>query len=69
VRGEQIATLQCTCGYAILCELRRLGEGLGTPVFFDDEPTSATHGQRVKSCPGCGEQLEFLKLWLKYLRR
>jgi len=64
-----MATLQCSCGYAILCEVRRLGERLGTSVFFDNEPTSTTHGERVTRCPSCGEQLEFLRLWVENLRR
>jgi hypothetical protein len=60
-----MATLQCRCGYAILCEVRRLGEHLGNLAFFDNEPTSETYGERVESCPGCGEPLEFLKLWME----
>jgi hypothetical protein len=65
----EMATLQCGCGYAILCEVRCLGERLGALAFFDDEPTSATHGKSVKSCPGCGEHLEFLRLSVENLRR
>jgi len=34
-------------------------------TFFDAEPTSETHSERVESCPGCGEQLEFLRFLLK----
>ena len=68
MQGEAI-TLQCPCGYAILCEVRSLMERLGAAVFFDDEPTSETYGEQVKSCPGCGEQLAFLTLLLRNLRR
>jgi hypothetical protein len=64
VWSEEVATLRCTCGHAILCEMQRLG----TLTFFDAGPTSETHGERVESCPGCGEQLEFLTLVLKNLR-
>ena len=42
---------------------------MGTSVFFDNEPTSTTHGERVTRCPSCGEQLEFLRLWVENLRR
>ena len=68
VQGEGV-TLQCPCGYAILCEVRRLYEGVGTFAFFDNEPTSNIHGERVKSCPGCGEHLEFLRLWYENRRK
>ena len=66
---EEVATLQCACGYAILCEVMRLGACLGTLAFSDNEPTSDTYGERVESCPGCGEQLEFLTLLLRNQRR
>jgi hypothetical protein len=65
VWGAEMATLQCRCGYAILCEVRRLGERLGALAFFDHETTSETYAKRVESCPGCGEQLEFLMLWIE----
>jgi hypothetical protein len=65
VSSEEVATLRCTCGHAILCEMQRLG----TLTFFDAEPTSEIHGERVENCPGCGEQLEFLSLLLKNLPR
>jgi hypothetical protein len=52
------ARLRCVCGHGILCEVRPGGEHIGYLAFFDDEPTSSeTYGQRVESCPGCGEQL------------
>jgi hypothetical protein len=64
-----MAILQCACGYAILCEVRRLGERVGTLAFFDHDPTSETYGERVKSCPGCDVHLELPRLLLKNLRR
>ena len=66
---EEALTLWCPCGYAILCEVRRLVERMGNVTFVDDESTSETYGERVRSCPGCGEQLEFLTLLLRNLRR
>ena len=51
------AMLRCECGHAILCEVQPEGERIGFLAFFDDEPTSATRGQRVENCPSCGEQL------------
>ncbi len=66
---EEAATLQCPCGYAILCVVRSLMERLGAAVFFDDESKSETYGERIESCPGCGEQLKFLSLVLSNRRR
>ena len=66
---EEAVTLRCPCGYAILCEARRLVERMGTVTFFDDEPSSETYGERIESCPGCGEHLKFLTLLLRNLRR
>jgi hypothetical protein len=54
---EVATALRCVCGYSILCEVRSAGERLGLLVFQDNEPASETYGQRVESCPGCGEQL------------
>ena len=51
------AVLRCVCDRRILCGVQPEGEHIGFLVFLDGEPTSETHGQRVKSCPGCGEQL------------
>ncbi len=65
---EEVATLQCPCGYAILCEMRSSIERLGAAVFFDGELRSETYGETVKSCPGCGEQLTFLALLLRNQR-
>jgi hypothetical protein len=52
----------CSCAYPIFCEVEREGESLGFLVFFDDEPKSATYGQRIEDCPGCGERLGLLVL-------
>jgi hypothetical protein len=57
------AMLRCVCGHAILCEVQPEGERIGFLAFFDDEPTSETHGRRVKECPTCGEQLGFPVLY------
>jgi hypothetical protein len=54
---EEATALRCVCGHSILCEVQPEGEHIGFLVFFDGEPTSETYGQRVKSCPHCGEQL------------
>ena len=51
------AVLRCMCGHSILCKVQPEGERIGFLAFFDDEPTSGTYGQRVKSCPRCGVQL------------
>ena len=51
------AKLRCVCGHGILCEVRPGGKHIGFLAFFDDEPMSATYGQRVERCPNCGEQL------------
>lgn len=66
--GELVA-LRCPCGRDILCAVRYLGERLGTPVFFDNVPTSETYAERIESCPRCGEHLEFLMLLLKTRRK
>jgi DNA-directed RNA polymerase subunit RPC12/RpoP len=62
---QEAAALRCVCGYAILCEVRWEGERLGTLVFFDGEEASKTYQERMKRCPGCGEQLELLMLLAK----
>ena len=51
------AMLRCVCGHAIVCEVQPEGERIGFLAFFDDELASASRGQRVKTCPSCGEQL------------
>jgi hypothetical protein len=55
--GTTEAKLRCVCGHSILCEVKPGGEHIGFLAFFDDEPTSATCGQRVESCPDCGVRL------------
>jgi hypothetical protein len=62
----EAAALRCLCGYTILCEVRWEGERLGTLVFFDGEQASKTFQELVKSCPGCGEQLELIMLLAKH---
>ncbi len=62
---EEVAPLQCPCGYPIVCEVQSLMGRLGAAIFLDEEPTSETYGETVKSCPGCGEQLTFLTLLLR----
>ena len=66
--GDLVA-LRCSCGRDILCGVRCLGDRLGTPVFFDNGPTSETYDERIESCPRCGEHLVFLMLLLKNRRR
>ena len=55
--GDGRVALRCVCGYRISCEVQPAGERIGYLAFFDNEPTSETYGERVKSCPRCGEQL------------
>jgi hypothetical protein len=64
-----LAVLFVCAAFVVLCEVRSLIERLGAAVFFEDELRSETYGERVKSCPGCGERLEFLSLLLRNLRR
>jgi hypothetical protein len=54
---ERATALRCTCGHSICCEVRSTGEHTGFLVFVDNEPESETYGQRVESCPNCGERL------------
>jgi hypothetical protein len=54
---EGLAALLCACTYPILCEVSPQGERLGFLTFFDDGPESATRGQQVSNCPGCGQKL------------
>ncbi len=65
MRSHGVFALQCPCGYAILCDVRCFRERLGTLAFLDNEQTSQTYGERVRSCPGCGEQLEAVRLFSK----
>ena len=43
--------------------MERAGGRLGFLHFFDDEPKSATYGQHIEECPGCGERLGLLALF------
>jgi hypothetical protein len=63
--GGSRAVLRCVCDRRILCKVQPEGEHIGFLVFLDGEPTSGTYGQRVKSCPGCGKQLELSVLYLE----
>jgi hypothetical protein len=29
---------------------------LGSLVFFDEEPTNSTYGERIEHCPKCGRK-------------
>jgi hypothetical protein len=70
VQGEEASVLQCPCGQAILCQIRHLGERLGALAFYNNSASTTTHdAQRIESCPGCGEPLEFLRLYVETLRR
>jgi hypothetical protein len=69
MRSHEVFALQCPCGYAILCDVRCFRERLGTLAFLDNEQTSQTYGKRVRSCPGCGEQLEVVRLFSKGMGR
>jgi hypothetical protein len=66
--GINRVLLRCACGYSILCEVRPEGERVGYLAFFDGEPASETYGERVKSCPGCGQQLGLPMLYRIKLR-
>jgi hypothetical protein len=54
---EEFAALLCACGYRILCEVRAEGQRLGFAMYLDDGPESEGRGQRVRLCPGCGDEL------------
>ena len=71
MQGEQASVMQCACGHAILCQVRHLGERLGALAFYDNAAASSTthDPERIESCPGCGEPLEFLRLYVETLRR
>ena len=68
VQGEQASVMRCVCGHAILCRVRHLGERLGALAFYDNAASNETYAQRIESCPGCGEVLEFLRLYVETLR-
>lgn len=71
VQGQEASVLWCPCGHAILCQVRSLGERLGALAFYDNAASTTTHddAERLESCPGCGEPLEFLRLYLETLRK
>jgi hypothetical protein len=50
--------LLCSCGYKVRCGITRYGYQLGGLVFFDDEKTSRTQGEKVRQCPGCNSRLD-----------
>jgi hypothetical protein len=52
----------CTCGYKVRCGVTRYGDQLGGLVFFDDEKTSRTRGDKVRQCPGCQSRLDLAGL-------
>ena len=60
---EEPTRFVCSCAYRLVCAVGRQGERLGLLDFFDDEPESESLGQRVRECPGCGEQLGLLALF------
>ena len=65
---RETTRLLCECGYNICCAVRQEGESLGFLVFFDDEPTSETLGEKIGECPGCNERLGLLTLYTRYSR-
>jgi hypothetical protein len=48
----------CGCGYKVRCGVARYGVQLGGLVFFDDENSSRTRGEKVRQCPGCNSRLD-----------
>jgi hypothetical protein len=48
----------CVCGYKVRCGVVQYGDQLGGLVFFDDETTSRTRGEKVSQCPGCDSRLD-----------
>jgi hypothetical protein len=52
----------CTCGYKVRCGVLRYGDQLGGLVFFDDEKTSRTWGEKVRQCQGCNSRLDLPSL-------
>ena len=59
-RSEAAYRVSCACGHKVCCEVVSYGDGLAMLVFFDDEETSATRGERVLLCPGCHSRLSLL---------
>ena len=50
----QSGLIYCSCGYKLWCEARFDDEDLLRLIFFDNEETSETYGERITLCPGCG---------------
>ena len=53
VDDEEETRLVCACTHRLFLSWSARGERLGFLRFFDDEPKSATYGQRIQDCPGC----------------
>lgn len=54
VLEERAALVRCACGYGISVELSDEGARICNVMLFDNEPSSDSHGERVRECPGCG---------------
>jgi hypothetical protein len=48
----------CACGYKVRCGVARYGVQLGGLIYFDDENSSRTWGEKVRQCPGCNNRLD-----------
>jgi hypothetical protein len=60
---KEAARAVCPCAHRIICAVVREGERLGLLRVFDDEPKSATYGERIEDCPSCGQRLGLLALF------
>jgi hypothetical protein len=60
--SEPSCSLSCACGNRVRCEVMRYGDALGEIVFFDDQESSITYGERVGYCPGCHDRLSIASL-------
>jgi hypothetical protein len=60
---KEAARAVCPCAHRIICVVVREGERLGLLRVFDDEPKSATYGERIEDCPSCGQRLGLLALF------
>ena len=49
-------TQYCDCGYQLWLTYRWNGLA-SVPIYADNEEDSATVGETITHCPGCGEQL------------
>jgi hypothetical protein len=59
---ENLVALLCVCGHAMSVLLRGKDKHMCTLDFFDNDPSSASFGERVIECPGCGERLGLHRL-------